>query len=63
MNSLYNNIEIGDIISFPNSFLAVKSGKVIGFRKWNGRAKKVLCEGGVSFEITRNSFDYTLWCD
>lgn len=65
MNSLnmYDNIEVGDTIYFPNLPLAVKSGKVIGFRKWNGHAKRVLCEGGVSFEISKHSRTYVLSVD
>ena len=61
MNTLYNNIEIGDTISFPRSILKVKEGKVIGFKGHNQHAKRVLCENGVSFEISRYVFDYVVW--
>ena len=58
--SMYDNIEVGDTIEFPNSCLLVKSGVVSGFKGINGHAKYVLCDNGAKFPISRYKVDYTL---
>ena len=60
MTSLYNSIEIGDTITFPNSMNLVKSGVVESLRKWNGSAMQVRCTNGAKFEISRYKNDYVL---
>jgi hypothetical protein len=62
MNSLaiYDNIEVGDTITFPKSMNLVKSGVVASTRKWNGNAMRVTCTNGAIFEISRYTRDYVL---
>jgi hypothetical protein len=62
MNSLamYDNIEIGDTITFPKSMNLVKSGVVESTRKWNGSAMQVRCTNGAKFEISRYKTEYVL---
>lgn len=62
MNSLatYDNIEVGDTITFPKSMNLVKSGVVSSTRKWNGSAMQVTCTNGAKFEISRYKTDYVL---
>lgn len=60
MTSLYNNIEIGDTITFPTSMNLVKSGIVESLRKWNGSAMQVRCTNGAKFEISRYKTDYVI---
>ena len=63
MNSLYNNIEIGDYIEFPNSILKVKGGIVSSVKGLNGHAKIVECLNGHKFPISKYKTDYVLWCE
>ncbi len=62
MNSLatYDNIEVGDTITFPNSMNLLKSGVVSSIRKWNGSAKRITCTNGAIFEISRYKTNYFL---
>ena len=62
MNSLatYDNIEVGDTITFPKSMNLVKSGVVESTRKWNGNSMQVRCTNGAKFEISRYTTDYVL---
>ena len=60
---MYDSIEIGDTIIFPNSFLAIKQGRVIGFKGINGSSKYVLCEDGVFFPISKWDCNYVLWSE
>jgi len=63
MNSLksYDNIEIGDTIIFPNTFLNQVSGVITSIRKHNQRAMQVKCSNGATFEVSRNITDFVLW--
>jgi hypothetical protein len=58
--SLYDNIEIGDIITMPLSFALVKSGKIVKIKKSNQHAKSVLLESGEWFHLSRYKLDYFL---
>lgn len=60
MTSLYNNIEVGDTISFPRSFLAVKEGVIASITKRNQHALFVTCTNGAKFEVSKHSNDYVL---
>ena len=57
----YDNIEIGDEIYFPNSFLKNKGGIVSAIKGLNGHAKVVHTTNGGEFAISRYNTDYTLW--
>lgn len=59
--SLYDNIEIGDEIYFPNSFLKNKGGVVSAIKGTNGHAKTIYTTNGGEFPISRYKVDYTLW--
>jgi hypothetical protein len=58
--SLYDNIEIGDIITMPLSFNLVKSGKIVKIKKSNQHAKSVLLESGDWFHLSRYTLNYYL---
>jgi hypothetical protein len=62
MNSLsiYDSIEINDIITMPLSSNLVKSGKIVKIRKSNQHAKSVLLETGEWFHLSRYVSDYVL---
>jgi hypothetical protein len=62
MNSLniYDNIEIGDSIYFPNSFLLNQGGIVSAIKGLNGHAKVVHTTNGGTFPISRYRREYTL---
>ena len=62
MNSLsiYDSIEINDIITMPLSSNLVKSGKIVKIRKSNQHAKSVLLESGEWFHLSRYVSDYVL---
>ena len=62
MNSLsiYDSIEINDIITMPLSSNLVKSGKIVKIRKSNQHAKSVLLETGEWFHLSRYVYDYVL---
>ena len=56
----YDNIEVGDTITLPNSMNLVKSGVVSSTRKWNGNSMQVRCTNGAKFEISRYKSNYVL---
>ena len=58
--SLYDSIEINDIITMPLSFALVKSGKIVKIRKSNQHAKSVLLETGEWFHLSRYVSDYVI---
>jgi hypothetical protein len=58
--SLYDNIEINDIITMPLSFALVKSGKIVKIKKSNQHAKSVLLESGEWFHLSRYTLNYFL---
>jgi len=58
--SLYDSIEINDIITMPLSFALVKSGKIVKIRKSNQHAKSVLLETGEWFHLSRYVADYVI---
>jgi hypothetical protein len=58
--NIYDNIEIGDSIYFPNSFLLNKGGIVSAIKGLNGHAKFVYTTNGGKFAISRYNRDYTL---
>jgi hypothetical protein len=58
--SKYDSIKVGDTISLPKSFSLVKSGKIVSVRKWNQHAKRVTCDNGAWFELSRYSNDYLI---
>jgi hypothetical protein len=58
--SLYDSIEINDIITMPLSSNLVKSGKIVKIRKSNQHAKSVLLETGEWFHLSRYVSDYVL---
>lgn len=60
MNTNYSNIELGDTITLPLSFLATKAGVVSSIRKHNGNAMQVTCTNGAKFELSRYSNDFVL---
>ncbi len=62
MNSLsnYDNIEIGDVITLPNSSLVIKSGTISSIRKWNGHALRVECSNGATFELSRHKRNFVI---
>ena len=59
----YHNIEIGDEIFFPNSYLLNKGGVVTSMKGLNAHAKVVYTSNGGVFPISRYKTDYVLWCD
>jgi hypothetical protein len=65
MNSLklYDNVEVGDTISFPNSRLLVKEGVVASVKGLNGHAKVIKVTSGQEFAISKYKTDYVLWRD
>ena len=60
MNSLYNNIEIGDTITLPLSMMKVKSGVIASIRKHNQYALAVTCTNGATFELSRYKVNFVL---
>ena len=58
--SLYDNIEINDIITMPLSSNLVKSGKIVKIKKSNQHAKSVLLESGEWFHLSRYTLNYFL---
>jgi hypothetical protein len=58
--SLYDNIEINDIITMPLSFSKVKEGKIVKIKGSNQHAKSVLLETGEWFHLSRYVRDYVL---
>jgi len=58
--SLYDSIEINDIITMPLSSNLVKSGKIVKIRKSNQHAKSVLLETGEWFHLSRYVRDYVI---
>lgn len=58
--SLYDNIELNDIITMPLSFSLVKSGKIVKIKKSNQHAKSVLLETGEWFHLSRYVRDYVI---
>ena len=61
--SVYDNIEIGDEIHFPNLALLNKGGIVSKIKGTNGHAKTIYTTNGGVFPISRYNLEYTLWCD
>ena len=60
MTTLYNNIELGDTITLPNTNLAVKSGVIVSIKKINQFAKQVTCSNGAKFAVSKFNPDYVL---
>ena len=58
--SLYDSIELNDIITMPLSRSLVKSGKIVKIRKSNQHAKSVLLETGEWFHLSRYNRDYVI---
>ncbi len=58
--SKYDSIQVGDFIAMKNSLALIKSGKIVSIRKWNGHAKRVTCDNGAWFELSRYKNDYDI---
>lgn len=58
--SLYDSIELNDIITMPLSSNLVKSGKIVKIKKSNQHAKSVLLETGEWFHLSRYTRDFVI---